>query len=157
MKGWETGTCLEQFVEEDTGAEYVGKVVRTPVLEEGEIGELVVDSKEVVFRVLVVDGGDGPLYGWMVLGALNGRVDDVLGRSWASPGREEEPAKTRHATRLSFLTAPTTKSTDLSVNWTRGWQFGGAIAAHGPVVARWLAPRDKQIETQLLSHPSGNV
>lgn len=141
-------------MEEDAGTEYVSKVVRAPVFEEGEIGELVVDGEEVVFRMLVVDGGDGPLYGWMVLRALYGRVDDMLGRNWTSPGREEEPAKTRHATQLSSLIAPTTKSTDLSVNWTRGWQFGGAIAAHGAVVGRWLAPRDKQIKTQLLNHPA---
>jgi hypothetical protein len=54
-------TCLEEFMEEDAGAEYVREVVRTPVFEKGEIGELVVDGKEVIFRVLVVDGCDGPL------------------------------------------------------------------------------------------------
>jgi hypothetical protein len=48
-------------MEEDAGAEYVREVVRTPVFEKGEIGELVVDGKEVIFRVLVVDGCDGPL------------------------------------------------------------------------------------------------
>jgi len=68
-------------MEEDAGAEYVREVVRTPVFEKGKIAELVVDSKEVIFRVLVVDGCDGPLYEWMVLGALDGRVDDMLGRS----------------------------------------------------------------------------
>ena len=119
-------------MEEDAGAEYVGEVVRTPVFEKREIGELVVDGKEVVFRVLVVDWRDGPLYGWMVLGALDSRVDGMLGRSWASPRGEEEPAETRHATRLSFPGTTRTNRTDLSVNWTRGWQFGGAIAAHGP-------------------------
>jgi hypothetical protein len=118
-------------VEEDAGTEYVREVVRTPVFEKGEIGELVVDGKEVVFCVLVVDGGDGPLYGWMILGVLDGRVDDMLGRCWALPRREEEPAETRHATWLSSPTAATTNSTDLSVNWTRGWQLGGVIGAHG--------------------------
>lgn len=88
-------------MEEDAGAEYVREVIRTPVFEKGEIGELVVDGKEVIFRVLVVDGCDGPLYEWMVLGALDGRVDDMLGRSWTPPRREEEPARTRHATPLS--------------------------------------------------------
>ena len=88
-------------MEEDAGAEYVREVVRTPVFEEGEIGELVVDGKEVIFRVLVVDGCDGPLYKWIILGALDGGVDNVLGGSWAPPRREEEPARTRHATRLS--------------------------------------------------------
>jgi hypothetical protein len=68
-------------VEEDAGAEYVREVIWTPVFEKREIGKLVVDGEEVIFRVLVVDGCDGPLYGWMILGALDGRVDDVLGRS----------------------------------------------------------------------------
>lgn len=87
-------------MEEDAGTEYVREVVRTPVFEEGEIGELVVDGKEVIFRVLVVDGCDGPLYKWIILGALDGRVDDVLGGCWTPPRREEEPASTRHATQL---------------------------------------------------------
>jgi hypothetical protein len=142
-QGWWTGTCLEELMEENAGPEYVREVVGTPVLEEGEIGELVIDGEEVVFRVLVVDWGDWALYGWMVLGGLDGRVDDVLGRGWALPGREEEPAATRHATQLSFPAAVTATRTDLSVNWTRGWQFGGGIAAGGPGggVARWLALR----------------
>lgn len=157
-----TATCLEEFVEEDAGTEYVGEVIRAPVFEKGEIGELGIDGKEVVFRVLVVDGGDGPLHGWMILGALDGRVDDMLGRSWALPGREEEPGETRHATWLSCPTVVATTSTDLSVNWTRGWQSGGAIAAHGEGAAKWLAPRDpfcKQIKTQHPNHPaaSGDV
>lgn len=79
-------------MKEDACAEYIREIVRTPVFEEGEIGKLVVDGKEIVSRVLVVDGGDGPLYGRMVLGALDGRVDDVLGRNWALPRGEEEPA-----------------------------------------------------------------
>lgn len=51
------GAYLKEFVNEDAGPVDHGQVEGAPILEEGEVGQLVVDREVVVQSIVVVGGG----------------------------------------------------------------------------------------------------
>jgi hypothetical protein len=126
-------TDLEELVEENTGLVDHGKVEWTPVLEEGQVYELVVDGEVVVRRVVVLGDRARAMVAtradlWALARGLCA-VEEGRVRRGRGKGGKVQPARERlspHATRSTD-----TVSTRRSSKQQRGSQYGAIGCGRG--------------------------